>query len=232
MSNSKVVEKILAAALSVGLMTSGVTLALSVSAQPAWANNGNGKGNGNGGGNGRGNSSSRSENSNSSNGNGSSRSSSASNSRGNSANASNARSNGNASNGNNGRGAAIARELGSVNASHASHAALANATPGSTSGKLRAYRDTFKGLMSAVNQQNAAYAEYLRIAEMTESQIARNFPGGGHAAALANATAAYTALRNNAATAQSQNQASLQQLTGGRSLSNAAMQDLHVMLGL
>lgn len=216
---SKVLGQVTAVALSVCVVTSGATLALAISAEPAFANNGNGNGNGRSNSN-RGNSS---QNDNS---NGRSNTAGKSSTAGSNGNSSSTRSaNGYA-------GAALSSELGSLNAAHASPAALANAAPGSMPGKLRDYRDTFRGLLSAVAQQNLAYDEFLRLSEMSDAQIAAAYPNGGHDQALANATSTYSALRHNAATAQAQNQATLQRLTEGRALSTAAMEDLHVLLGL
>lgn len=222
MSNLFVVKRAAALLMSLSLITTSATVSLVVTADVAMANNGNG----NGGGNANRGNNGRSENSSSARR--SSRNSAAA------SNRNNGNSNGNrgANNGNAGRGSAIASELKSLNAAHASPNALANAAPGSMPGMLRDYRDTFRGLIVAVEKQNIAYQEYVRLAEMSESAIASTYPNGGHAQALADAAATYNALRHDAATSQAQNQAILQRITSGRTLSNAAMEELHAMLGL
>ena len=217
MINFRLLKRFAATALSLSLLTSGTTLVLALSAEPAWANNGNGNGNGSSNRRNVGNNSSR-DNSNSSNSNSS-----------NNGNASKSQSNSSRNNGNAGR--AISAELSSLTTAHTNPSALAAAAPGTISANLRDYRDSFRGLLAVVDQQNAAYAEYLRISEMSAEQIAATYPSGNHAQAMAQAAETYNALRHNAATLQAQNQASLQRITGGRALSNAAMSDLHVMLG-
>ena len=187
--------------------TLGVALPITVfSAEPAFANNGNGGGKSNGNrGNGNGN---------------------ASESRGNSGSAS---SNGNS--GNNGN-SAIARELAGLNAAHASPTAMANAAAESMPGKLHTYQQARLHLVQRVTEQNAAYETYMRLANMSEAQTATAYPSGDYTRALNDAARAYNAFQAQAEAAQAITDASLMSLSGGRVLSNAAMADLHRMLGL
>lgn len=202
-------KKFTSAMMSVCLLTCGSVTALTLTADQALANNGNGNGNG-------GNKSNRGnggrDNANSDRGN-----------KGNNGRSANA--------GNNGRGA-IASELKSLNAAHASPNALANASPGSMPGKLREYRDTYTSLIDAVDEQNVAYAEFERLSGLTDDEKAAEFPNGGYDQALSEATNTYAALRETAVSAQTETQSSLTALTGGRTLSDAALSELHSLLGL
>ena len=199
-----------ASLLTLSLSLAGATALVTISADPAFANNGNGNGNGGGNGNGRGN------------GNGNKNADRSE------------RSNGNANNagrGNNGRGA-IASELKSLNAAHASPTALANASPNSMPGKLNSYREDRLALVEAVEEQNVAYAEFQRLSGLTDAEIATEFPNGGYEAALSDATNTYAGLRETALTAQMESSESLMVLTEGRELSDAALAELHDLLGL
>lgn len=208
MKMSNTWKRVTAAALSVCLVATGSVATLALTAEPAWANNGNGNGGNkaNRGNNGNNNRGERAGNARGNNGNGAQRVS-------------------------NGRGA-IASELKSLNAAHASPTALANAAPGSMPGKLREYRDTYSQLIAAVDEQNVAYAEFQRLSGLTDDEIAEAYPDGGYDQALSEATATYSALRDIAATAQGETQETLTALTGGRTLSDAAMAELHGLLGL
>ncbi len=181
------------------------TSLIAFSAEPAFANNGKGNGNGNG----RGISDRGNDRGNTNRG------------------ADHASNRGNG----NGRGA-IASELKGLNAAHASPTALANASPDSMPGKLNTYREARLALVDAVDEQNLAYDEFQRLSGLTEDEVAAEFPDGGYEDALNGAANTYAALREAALAAQTDSKDSLLTLTEGRELSEAAMAELHNLLGL
>lgn len=198
------------------------------SVEPAYANNGNGKGDGNSN---RNNDKSNRDNGNSNRGNSSSNRNDNGNGNSSSNSQRNNSSNSAQSSSRSGGGGAISREVQGLNAAHATPAAMANAAPGSMPGKLSAYRNARRSLVAAVEAQNVAYAEYQRLSTMTPQQAAASYPDGSHAAALAAATNTYVALHDVAERAQNQTHQTLLQISGGRSLSQAAVAELNAMLG-
>ena len=201
------IKTTLTTALSVSLCL-GLSAAVFVaSAEPAFANNGNGNGNGKNADRGNGNNGRNQERTRNTN------------------------RNSDETRGNNGRGA-IASELKSLNAAHASPNAMANASPDSMPGKLNTYKENRLALVEAVEEQDEAYAEFQRLSGLTEEEIATEFPEGGYEDALSTATNTYARLREDAVTAQTDSEEALQILTGGRTLSDAAMAELHALLGL
>ncbi|MCK0096216.1 hypothetical protein MWU60_11590 [Yoonia sp. F2084L] len=176
------------------------------SAAPAFAERGgNGNGNGNGNKNGNGNSGDRG------------------NSRANNAERGSA--------GNNGRGH-LARELRGLNAAHANPNALANASPNSMPGKLSVFKQAQEEFADVVAVQDDAYAEYQRLTELTEDEIAAEFPEGGYDDAVTTAAQEYTVARENAVQAQITAEESLSELTGGRELSDGTLAELWRLLDL
>ena len=168
----------------------------------AYANNGNGKGNGNGG---------------------------RDNDRGNSrADRETGRP---AHAGNNGRGA-LASELRGLNSMYANPNAMANASDNSMHGRLRTYQSEALEARTAVASQNEAAIVYQDLLLLTAEEIAVAYPNGGYDAALAAAKATYDATTATAETALADADAALATLTGGRTLSDAAMAELNAQLGL
>ena len=133
--------------------------------------------------------------------------------------------------GNNGRGA-LRSELKGLNAANANQRALENASPNSMPGKLYAYQTAQRAVSEAETAEDAAQTEYDRLVGLTEEEIAEQFPDGGYEDAV---TAAATALEEaQAATVAAEGEAegSLMVLTDGAALSDAALNELHRMLGL
>ncbi|MBT8410621.1 MAG: hypothetical protein KJP02_02335 [Octadecabacter sp.] len=134
-------------------------------------------------------------------------------------------------NGNNGRGA-IARELRGLNAAQANQNALENASPNSMPGKLYAYQQA----QIAASEVDAKVIEaanfYAALENMGEDRFNELNPDLDYASTLATAGADYqTAMQAQANTAATTEQ-TLATLTNGRGLSEAAMAELHRMLGL
>jgi len=179
-------------------------------------------GNGNGNGNGNGRANSNRDNANNARSNRNNRSSSNGNGRA-------SRSGNDGSN--NGHGA-ISRELGGLNAADANPTALANAAPNSTSGKLYSYQ---QASLSAAQAQ-ARVAEtgnlYQAIRNMSEAQFYDLNPTLDYTNTLASVGADYQAALTAQEGANVTTQQALASLTGGRALSNAALNELHQMLGL
>lgn len=133
--------------------------------------------------------------------------------------------------GNNGRGA-LASELRGLNAMNANANALANASPDSMPGKLRIYQTETLEARSAVAVQNDAALAYQALLDMTAGEIAVAYPNGGYDAALADAQAVYDSTTAAAETEVAEADAALVTLTSGRTLSDAAMDELNSSLGL
>ncbi len=204
-------------ALVTSLTLGTATIFVVASSEPAFANNGNGNGNGNSKSN-RGNSASNRNDGD----------------RGNSSNANRSSNNsgGNSANSSRNSSASVSSELPGVTAAHAAPAALSNAAPSSVSGKLATYRNSRLSLVDTVQKQNVAYAEYQRLSQMTAAQAAAAYPNGDYNAVLANATATYVALHDQASQLQTQSRNALLQVSGGRALSDQAVSQLHALLGL
>ncbi len=198
-----------ASVVAVG-MTAIATAGMVATADAAYAQKG-GNGNGNGGGNdsgrdngnGRGNDRDRGQD--------------------------NARNNGNG--GGNGRGN-VARELRGLNAAHANQRALENASPNSMPGKLYAYQQARREFIATIEEQNEAYDEYNRLVDLTDEEIAAEFPEGGYEEAVTTAADTYRDARADAVAAQEVNDATLAAAADGRELSNNALAELHSLLGL
>lgn len=192
---------------AVALVIGTASVFVGASTEPAFANNGNGNGNGN-------NKANRGDH-------------------GRNAERGNGRTNRSADVRGNGNGrGAIASELKGLNAAHANPTAMANAAPNSMPGKLNTYRDERLALVAVVEDQNEAYDAYQSLAELSDEDIATEFPDGDYANELAKAEATYLILRNEAVIAQNEANESLLTLTGGRELSEAAILELHDLLGL
>ena len=132
---------------------------------------------------------------------------------------------------NNGRGA-IASELKGLNAAHASQSGLENASPDSMTGKLYVYQQN----RLAIANGEAAVTEtgdlFRALSQMTEERFDELNPDLDYAETLAKAEQDYLDAQQRLATAQNDSVASLEVLTGGRELSDAAMEELHALLGL
>jgi hypothetical protein len=150
------------------------------------------------------------------------------NGRGNSERASNGNGNGN---GNNGRGA-IARELRGLNAAHANQNALLNASPNSMPGKLYIYQQAEIESASAAGQLLTAQTEYDRLIGLTEDEIAAEFPLGGYEDAVTQAAINLSGATTAAEIAAGLANDALLAASGGRTLSDAALNELKSLLGL
>jgi len=215
-------------ALVTSLTLGTATIFVAASSEPAFANNGNGNGNGNSKSN-RGNSASNRNDGD--RGNSSNANRNSNNSGGNSSN-SNSNSGGNSANSSRNSSASVSSELPGVTAAHAAPAALSNAAPSSVSGKLATYRNSRLTLIDTVQKQNVAYAEYQRLSQMTAAQAAAAYPSGDYSAVLANATATYVGLHEQASRQQTAARNALLQISGGRTLSDQAVGQLHALLGM
>ena len=184
------------------ILSTTVSVSMFVSADAAYAERG---GNGNGNGNGRDRDRSSQNNS----------------ERGNS---------GRSSNGN-GRGA-LASELKGLNAAHANQNAMMNASPNSMPGKLYAYQQAVIESAGAVAELEAAQDEYDRLIGLTEEQIETQFPDGGYEAAVTQAAIDLEDAQTIAETADGTANVALLEASGGRELSDAAMDELKRLLGL
>ena len=195
-------------ALHVGAMalvlTTTASVSIFVSADAAYAERG-GNGNGNSNGNGNGES------------NGRDRSSSDKNDR--------------AQNGNNSRGA-LASELRGLNAAHANQRALENASPNSMPGKLFVYQSEQRAVADALSTEATAKSEVDRLVALNEGEIAAEFPNGDYEAALTAAAENYDDAQTETGVAQEDVGESLGILTGGRTLSDAALAELNRLLDL
>lgn len=198
-----------ASCASFALAMPAATIITVVSADAAAAERG-GNGNGNGRDRSRGNSGNRD-----------------SASRGNSGN----RGNANRERTNNGRGA-IARELGSLNAAHASRNGLANSDPGSMTGKLYTYQQAILSMRTLEDEVKRTGDLYNALSNMTEAQFVELNPTLDYAQTLNKAGTDYQNALNSIGSAEADAESSLYALTGGRRLSNEAMTELHALLGL
>lgn len=132
---------------------------------------------------------------------------------------------------NNGRGA-IARELKGLNAAHANQSALENASPTSMPGKLYAFQQASLAA-SQVDAQVVEKADlYAALQNMTEERFYELNPDLDYASTLAMAGADYQAALDVQSNAAADTQQTLSTLTEGRVLSEAAMAELRLMLGL
>lgn len=131
----------------------------------------------------------------------------------------------------NGRGA-IARELRGLNAAHANPRAMENASPDSMPGKLYIYQQAQQEYGGLAEAEADALAEFERLTNLTEEEIAVAFPEGGYEDALTNAAIAYEDAQTDAAGAEADIESSLVTLTEGRDLSDEAVAELHRLLGL
>jgi hypothetical protein len=197
------------------LLTTAATTSMFVTADAAYAERG-----GNGNGNGNGNSSNRGNSDRGNSGGGNSGG-------GNSDRADN----GNGNSNGNGRGA-LARELRGLNAAHASQTALENAAPNSMPGKLFAYQQSQQVDPALKEAETAAMDELDRLTTLTEAEIAKEFPNGGYEAAVTAASDEYLDTQDDVIAAEEDASASLADLTGGRELSDAALAELHRLLGI
>ena len=144
------------------------------------------------------------------------------------------RANAGQSNGNsngNGQGTVV-RDLRGLNAGNASTQGLSAADTSSQTGKLYAYQQARLALKAVEVRGNASYTVLYHLQNMTAAQIAAQYPGNTHAAALAQAQAQYASdaaiYTQTAAAAEGH----LMSLTGGRALSAQGMAELEAMLGL
>ena len=125
----------------------------------------------------------------------------------------------------------IASEMKGLNAAHANPNAMRNASPNSRPGQLYAYQQSRIDLIEKVRIQDEAYAEYERLAALTQEEIVAEFPDGNYEQALNDAAVDYNAKRQDAVDAQDTNSDSLAILTDGRELSSGALVELHRLLG-
>lgn len=127
---------------------------------------------------------------------------------------------------------ALARELGSLNAAHANQNALENASSNSMPGKLYVYQQAQQEYAALAAVEDEAYDEYTRLIGLTEEEIAAEFPDGGYEDAVTNAAIALEEAEGVAQEAEDGLVASLDVLTTGVELSEAAMAELNRLLGL
>ena len=135
------------------------------------------------------------------------------------------------SNNSNGRGA-LASELKGLNAAHANQNALMNASPNSMPGKLYVYQQAAIESAGAVAELEAAQDEYDRLIGLTEEEIETQFPDGGYEDAVTQAAIDLEDAETIAETADGTANVALLAASGGRELSDAAMDELKRLLGL
>ena len=133
--------------------------------------------------------------------------------------------------GGNGRGQ-LARELRGLNAAHANQNALMNASPNSMPGKLYVYQQAAIESAGAAAELDAAQAEYDRLIGLTEEEIDAEFPDGGYEDAVTQAAIDLEDAQTTAETAGGTANDALLEASGGRELSDAAMEELNRLLGL
>lgn len=132
---------------------------------------------------------------------------------------------------NNGRGA-VARELRGMNAAHANQNALENASQNSQVGKLYIYQQAEIVSAAAADELEAAQAEYDRLIGLTEEQIEEEFPDGGYEDAVTQAAIDLEDAETTAETAADSANDALLVASGGRTISDAARDELNDLLGL
>lgn len=126
----------------------------------------------------------------------------------------------------------ITHDISWINPSDASALSMENAAADTMPGKLRAYRDAQLDLAQAVQKQYIIYGEYQRLLALSPDEITRDFPHGTYLYTLSVSATTYGQLRREALMAEDTARASLQAVIGDRRLSDAAMADLHTLLGL
>lgn len=127
---------------------------------------------------------------------------------------------------------AFAALLRMLRATQATTEKLADAAPHSMLGKLYIYREDRLTALRTITDQTQAYAAYQKLSTMTAAEIATAFPNGGYDQALDAAALTYAKRRENALLAQMDARDSLQQLSGGQVVSDAALAELHDLLDL
>lgn len=132
---------------------------------------------------------------------------------------------------NNGRGA-LARELGGLNAAHASQNGLANASPNSATGKLYVYQQAARSVSTLQAQVVETGDFYRALTAMSEEQFVALNPTLDYASTLTAAGQSYQDAMNALSMAETDASTSLSVLTGGRALSDSAIDELHALLGL
>lgn len=98
--------------------------------------------------------------------------------------------------------------------------------------RLAIYREDYLAAQSAREAAVAAFENYQELSKMSEYDITRNFPLGGHGSAVNEAGRTYNNLLEVAQESQLRADHSLRILTEGRTLTEQALLDLHRMLGL
>ena len=136
----------------------------------------------------------------------------------------------------------VASELKGLNAAHASQTALMNASPNSMPGKLYSYQQSVLGYKDASTDLLTKQGELSELQNLTDEQVEEQFaPTEEEQAAGITAEdkhndavkAAETEVEDAEKTvAESDPQEALDTLTGGRELSDDAVQELHDLLGL
>ena len=110
--------------------------------------------------------------------------------------------------------------------------ALEAADPDTRAALMAEYRAAREALFAAAVHQEESHATYTALRELDEAGIAAQFPDGGHAAALAAAKSVFIAARQDVVDQQHLTRELLMVISDGKDLSDGAVHELHVLLGV
>ena len=126
----------------------------------------------------------------------------------------------------------LAQTLSGIETVEVTDVALAAAPKGSLFAKLGAYQRARRALEAAVAAQNDAYADYKDLAAMHDARSSEAGQGADRETEVIAAAHTYNWYQERAQDAQLVAQSALSELTDGQPLSDAAMMELHGLLGL
>ncbi len=135
------------------------------------------------------------------------------------------------SSGNNDRGS-TASELKGLNAAHANQRARDNASASSMVGRTATYQRNESALAGLRIEQETVTAEYERLTNLSDEEIAAEFADGGYDDAVAKAYDDYLRVEQEVITAGGGEDNNLSILTAGRELTEGAINELNRLLGL
>lgn len=126
----------------------------------------------------------------------------------------------------------IADEVPSFDLADTTPEALDSAEPDSRAALMAAYQEAREALFAAAAHQDESYTAYVALRDLDAAVAAVQFPDGGHAAALEAAKASFAAARQDVMDKQAQTRQLLMEISGGKPLSDGAVRELHVLLGV
>lgn len=98
--------------------------------------------------------------------------------------------------------------------------------------KLLSYKTARLTLEESVAAQNEAYEQYLRLSELSDTEVKAMYPSGDYRATLAESVRFYNEQQLQAEIALQAAEIALLEVTGGEALTDRDMADLHSALGL